>query len=674
MEFRWLSTEFALGYNNVYFDRLLEKTANYDPPETTGSGLNTWSMGDQPEDRPQPGRSKAIRASVLATNDFFNGRAHSQTILGADFVRSDAADVQYEYYQADNNWNVLVNPATMSANDGRTIMPEEYWSIANGNVQYALVQAKFAPRVTVGGINYVRQINNEIDPALISPANPLGVTNSQQYEISKLYNKGFYAVNYTDWMHGRLTTLAGVRLANSFVESSNSSGAQLVQGTTTNIDFGVTYGLASWLRAYADLSTAYEPPQAVQFDPRGNLPKVANSDSGEMGLKFNNAARTFSGSIAVYHTQSKNEQFEISSTLENDINPTGLNGVSANDSQWVKANEESSGVQVALTANPVPNWRVRLSMADVNGTIQSHSVSDAQLYNDQFYENISGQVTFADGTALHVYVTPGFNSKQWTVTSATAGAIPLTVTAMSTPGNAYFASPVAVTGAISTGSNAAKVLEVVDPAHGSILTGALALPISSLQLNPALSGVAPAGTINVANGGDKTMGYPHYSVNFTNKYTFSRGWLSGASLGGTVGSSWKYDYYYYYPTGVPTVPRQIFSAPNKTRIDLILGYTRKFKRVAWSTQLNISNLFNHYTVLILPNEITGWTDLTRVNATLFGQPRSYQVDEFAEFLIADFPALKARATHGRVSARIRALSLASPCCHRGDVLRQEPRR
>ena len=34
------------------------------------------------------------------------------------------------------------------------------------------------------------------------------------------------------------------------------------------------------------------------------------------------------------------------------------------------------------------------------------------------------------------------------------------------------------------------------------------------------------------------------------------------------------------------MPRQIFSAPNNTRVDLILGYARKFKTVAWSTQLN----------------------------------------------------------------------------------------
>ena len=252
-------------------------------------------MGDAPEDRPQPGRTKAIRASALITNDFFNGHAHSQTIVGADFVRTDAANVQYEYYTADSNWNVVVNPATMSANDGRTLMPTLFWSIANGNVHYPFFQP-FAGRITIAGVNYVRQLSNEISPALISPGNPLGDTNSLQSEVSKLFNKGVYLVNYTDWMDGKLTTLTGFRWADAFVDSENSSGNQFVQGNNLNIDVGVNYALLKWLRAYVDVSTAYEPPQAIQFDPVGNLPTIAHGQSGEVGLKFNNASGTFSGS------------------------------------------------------------------------------------------------------------------------------------------------------------------------------------------------------------------------------------------------------------------------------------------------------------------------------------------------------------------------------------------
>jgi hypothetical protein len=54
-----------------------------------------------------------------------------------------------------------------------------------------------------------------------------------------------------------------------------------------------------------------------------------------------------------------------------------------------------------------------------------------------------------------------------------------------------------VTGQIRSGSNAANVLAVVDPVHGPILTGATGLPMSATQINPALSGVNPPGTLSL---------------------------------------------------------------------------------------------------------------------------------------------------------------------------------
>ena len=228
----------------------------------------------------------------------------------------------------------------------------------------------------------------------------------------------------------------------------------------------------------------------------------------------------------------------ISSTLENDVNPTGLNGVSTNDSQWISSDEVSSGVQLALTANPVPNWRIRARAAwraRERHDREQHLLR-ASFTTVEFNENSAGQVTYADGNV--VYVNPTFNSKQLTVASTTAGAIPADrTTSMSTPGNAYYASPVAVTGVMATASAAYKVLfggrRPGQHHQPCILTGKLGLPISAYQLNPALDGVTPAGKINVANAGDKTMGYPRYSLNLTNKYTFSGGWINGFSVGGT---------------------------------------------------------------------------------------------------------------------------------------------
>ena len=56
-------------------------------------------------------------------------------------------------------------------------------------------------------------------------------------------------------------------------------------------------------------------------------------------------------------------------TLENDVNPSGLNGRAGDAGQYVDVNRTSHGVQLVLTANPTPNWRLRLAAADVTGTV-----------------------------------------------------------------------------------------------------------------------------------------------------------------------------------------------------------------------------------------------------------------------------------------------------------------
>jgi len=178
----------------------------------------------------------------------------------------------------------------------------------------------------------------------------------------------------------------------------------------------------------------------------------------------------------------------------------------------VPVDRSSRGLQVVITAAPSPNWRMRLSAASVKGTVKS-TTTYQQDYNDQFYANGAGQVTYANGTL--VYVRPTFNVNSPVATSTTAGAFPLTIAMMSTPGNVYYANPAPLSGAINASSNAARVLRVVDPVHGAILTGATGLPISNIQINP---GFVPPGEILTTKQGDATTGYPELSLNYTNTY------------------------------------------------------------------------------------------------------------------------------------------------------------
>jgi hypothetical protein len=266
---------------------------------------------------------------------------------------------------------------------------------------------------------------------------------------------------------------------------------------------------------------------------------------------------------------------------------------------------------------------MRFSAAFTRGVIDGDA-SYAQLYNDQFHANSQGQVTYADGAV--VYVPATYNSKQLTVPVGTAGAVPLTIAMLSSPTSSYYANPLAISGAIAASSPAAAVLKVVDPAHGAILTGVTGLPISAIQINP---GFVPAGSLTALNKGDSTLGYPRYAFNWTNMYSFSET-LKGLELGGTLSLSMHNASFFYYPNGPqPGVKDKIFELPDKFRADAIVAYSHRFKRFTLRTQLNISNVFNHYNVVITPNPVLGYAGPN--DATFDGMPRHYSLTNTLSF-------------------------------------------
>jgi len=195
----------------------------------------------------------------------------------------------------------------------------------------------------------------------------------------------------------------------------------------------------------------------------------------------------------------------------------------------------------------------------------------------------------------------------------------------------YYANPVSVTGQINAGSNVAKIL--LNPAflatQGGVLTGAVGLPISKIQINassnPNNSGyIAPIGAIAVTQAGDATTGYPEFSVNLTSVYRVKTGWLKGFYYGGSSLSQWKLRQYYYYPAGFSLgADRGLDTWPVSTTLNGIFGYERKFGRFLWSTQINIANMFNHYHVVLTPDAINGYKNLNSINATWTAQPRFY---------------------------------------------------
>lgn len=599
---RWLSTQVMAGAANYnVLQAGYNATLNlYSPGAPANPQPGNWTMGFPASGNPlqsswRPHISKALRFVAVASHAFLRGRAKSKTSLDIDTTSTLASLPTQNYYQADSNWNIIVDPK-ITTKYGRTQLPAMSWTVNNGPVLYTLVNPG-VDRFTYNGINYARQATN------------MGAQ-------GRAYNfqKGFALVNYTQWYEGKFDTMLGGRY-------NSTNGLENTPFRKPEYSFGIIYHPLPWLAPYYQLSDLWMTGNDQQ--PDGTYGPSNHNVNQELGVKFHPGSGQISGSLSLYRKADTSEGFNAPG-IASVVSPDGLNGqLPEGTGGTLAANAVTYGLTAALTASPTKGWRMRLSAAWTGGIFKQR-VSFGQLYNDQFYQNSAGQVTYADKTV--VYVPATFNSKQLTVPAGTPGAAPLTLTMLSTPGNPYYAAPQPTTGAILKTSNGGLVLlSPADPVHGPILTGATGLPISAYQLNPALSGVTPVGVVNGADPGGQTFGYPAYAFNFTSVYEFSQGWLHGFKLGGTASAHWKHIVSYYYSGVNQATPGNLqkFSYPTQARFDLITGYSHKFRRFTWSSQVNVNNLFNRYRVVLFPNVNSGYTVPSAIRANFYGQPRVY---------------------------------------------------
>lgn len=617
---RWsanLSSELAVGYNSVDYDfRSGAKTLF--APTNSSNTTGDWAFSLAPSDTEEPAVNKAVRFSIVDSADLFNGAAQSQTILGADFVGSRAHSIAYSYYEADSSFDPVYSSA-ISTNDGRTAMPNVYFPIGGGLVKYPLMPLG-APTFSVGGVNYVRMVSNQTNPTLITPANPLGLSGSGLNEYNIVDNKGVFLTNMTQWLpNQRLTTLVGLRADNNFDSLLYQAPSyRVAQLDALDYDAGVNYALLPWLSPYVNVSNAQTPPQVLFPNPAGQLPQTGRGVGEEAGFKFHTPDNTWSGSLAFYHSTGTNEEFDLNTSVASVINPTGLNGSYSGASGYLDIDRVSNGLEAILTASPTRAWRLRLSAAVQDGHVRNN-VAFSPLYNDQFHANSAGQVTYQDGTLVYVNAN-SFSSKTPVVSSSSAGATPLTIAMMNNPNSLYYAYPVNPSGAILSSSDVATVLKSTSTTHGSILTGQTGLPISDIQITPSFGIPGP---ITIFQSGQRTLGTPLYSLNFTSVYVFDRGWLKGLMLGGTVDASLDTVEFYYPPAAIASSNAAMlpFRAPDSVTVNPMVGYQLKFRRFTCQLQLNIANLFNHYDVVINPSQVTGYSVATNLNAYFYGEPR-----------------------------------------------------
>lgn len=623
----WLATQFAAGYKD-YMTRYSAASSGLIAPNVASNPLGVWAgqRAGAAEDR-RGAKTKAIRFAAYTDHRLFGDRIRSQSVLGTDYSRVTPSFESFLYYRK----------GTSPLGTPKLTIPTAYYSVADGPVKYPVPWQAFAQTVVANGEEYFMASQNPPDSTKISPTNPLGlVPGGGSFYRLKTLSWGTYGANSMEFWDGRLATLAGFRLA-SYKQQMLYNGVAPQAGDPNtypsivnekrnklSLEVGANYALRPWLRPYVAISSSYNPTLVQRFGPVGDVPASGEALGGEAGLKVQNGSGAISGSLAAFHVQGKNELLQTS--LRTFINPTGLNGDQGAPGGYFNGDRTVRGLEANLTAAPSRGWRLRFAGAWTDGRISSTKVYQ-QVYNDQFYQNGTGQVTYKDGTVVYVNPT-AINAATPAVAASAPGAIPLTIAAMSSPTNLYYANPAPVTGQINTSSNAARVLRVIDPLHGPVLTGANGLPMSAMQINP---GFTPPGSIVVGEAGDVTSNHAEYSFNVTNMYTFTSGWLRRFRIGGTAAFAWKNRGYYYYPTTdtSPTAPRSFYYRPDVANFNLIAGYSFKLGRYTLSTQMNISNLLNHYRVLILPAAIGGFPAATM--AGFSRDPRSLNWSNSLEF-------------------------------------------
>ena len=645
----WLATQFSLLYNDAPTDRANGGLANLSAPLLNGNPLNVWANGGTLADTEQPTRRWATRGSAILTNDLFGKRARSQTLVGYDIDWADTGPTDYGYFLADANFNVVYNPAVPS-NLGRTPMPRLWWSVQDGPVANPLGRGGWlAPRVTSGGQNYVRMANNPRDPSWVRPNNPLGLASLAGLPgVSGQNNDGHnwesrtagaYAANNTGWFNNRVFTLVGLRANESFKRTPNlstlASAPPWAESNKSNKSYnlGINGAIRPWLNAYYSFSSTYNTPLVNANDPLGNPPATSSGVGQEIGLKFGDERGRISGSIQYYTTNSKDEMINAGTGVRDLVNPTGLNGAydgpAGTKNQWVNLDRTTRGLEVILTANPTRNWKVRLAATTSDG----QNLTDKKyplLWNDDFYVR-NGAVTYQNGAPVLVPTTPTVITPNITALNAQTDPAalqarvggtwePLTLAMMNDRTNPYWANPADDNGRLQT-SNLRRVLQFFVGTNGSALTGKTGRSTSDIPYFWSDPNGTKGQTV-VAKEGEKTVGYARYVFSMTNSYSFTGdNFLKGVSVGGTVGVGMKNRTFYY---NIPGGGRELYSSPDTWQANAFVSYRRKIgKRFGFSSQVNVTNVFNHYVFGTLPNNGSGYTVPANLGVSFYGQPRMY---------------------------------------------------
>ncbi|MBC7369210.1 MAG: TonB-dependent receptor [Undibacterium sp.] len=640
MQYQGAGSLFPAGYTNI---EKLNPVA-YDPSTPIGDYSSTirstttdWTVvSPAPEFYEQHFRRKAFRPALGIEWSNFGGKLKHNAIVGYELNQLKADFDLFNYFLADSNGKVLVNPATVANTNtnGRIMLRNEWYEVGQQGINFQRINPLETKSVTLNGQNWVLQSQNF--PGLVpsTPSNPRGLRPATAtggalagHQFVSVETSSFFGALQTDWFNDRVQSVASVRRE---TYSSSRWDYRVLTGqsreeTNWSGNLGINIRATNGLRPYVNYSLAAAPPSAnATFGPFGELVPLEKSKGWESGAKFNIAGK-IDGSISYFAADIKGKN--TANGLVLDANPNGLNGRRQPSDQWYGVDQKTNGYELMLSGAPVTGWRTTLRVGVQDGRVGTQ-LDYPMLYNDQFYTNAAGEVTYQNGTVVTVNPT--------SVVAVASGGIPLTVAMLndSDPTNIYYWDPNPRNGTTMNG-NVSNLLRnpgaAFVTANGPIATGNTGLPASARQV----AWDDPLGFndgIEISRAGRKTIGYARYKLSFTNTYNFRSGWLKAFSIGGLVNVElenrnrwirWPIAFdrrnrivkttddtpaaqmprvnlpgrYYYTSQGL------LWGLPDNYVFNGWATYSRKFGRDAkyrFSSQVNVNNVFNRAPILANP--------------------------------------------------------------------------
>jgi len=598
----WLQGQIVGTHRSAFNDNMTSQgIAALNAPLTGGNPLNAWAVAYRPGGSEVRATEWGLRAT-LETEFRLTRFTQNKLVFGAERVDYPhyRQNMSYTFFEVDSAGAFIVNRTQLNtANGGRTVMPNQ-WVDVRSNLG-GFVDPGRPRSYTFAGRNYVWDYQKYPNPAFVTPGNPLGFNGGSTGANQDHGNsRGAFAALFTTWLGGSVETIAGVRRDELKQVLYHTGLVTAGEGTTGNL--GAVWKFSPPVSLYVGYSSNFTPGGLnAQSRYDGGPLENGRGESIEGGFKLNTFEGRLSGSITVYETESRNQFTTLDAATQQTIGPTGING-----SYWAKVSSASyqydartRGLEVTLTARPVPAWRLMGGYALSQGR-EGGRVELPFYYNDEFNTSTAGQVLLGDGTPLLVPVNPATRVAADGKTYADGVATQVMTVAMLRNGDAA-GNYRAQLGRDNGGILNAAALGLTIPGVG---TGRLGLPIAQHQL-----GFTPPTPVFLARrGGERTTGYPRHSFSLTSMYDFREGRLRGASLGINGRADFDAIRYYYNDAAAGNL-RRALKGNDMAILNLIARYQFKLgRRFAWSTQVNVNNVFNVQKLEIYPNAATGVPD------------------------------------------------------------------